>query len=229
MTDRREPGPVGAARGAAGRDETVPDGAWPPDTDGLSRPAASDWPGVRRWRKQMRAMLIARRLAVPRAERAGRDALITTRLEQLLGSRAMRRLGIYWPFKGEFDPRVLARRLHARGIALALPVVVAKAAPLVFRPWAPGTRLVTGVWNIPVPAEGEPVTTDVVLSPVVGFDADRYRLGYGGGYYDRTLAAMTSRPFVIGVGFALSRLPSIHPQPHDIPMDLIVTEEGMGP
>jgi 5-formyltetrahydrofolate cyclo-ligase len=228
MTDRGEPGPVVAARGAAGRDENVPDGASPPDTGDPSRPAASDWPSVRRWRKEMRATLIARRLAVPRAERAGRDAMITTRLEQVLESRAMRRVGIYWPFKGEFDPRMLARRLHARGIALALPVVVAKATPLVFRPWAPGTRLVPGVWNILVPAEGEPVTPDVVLSPVVGFDAGRYRLGYGGGYYDRTLAAMAPRPFVIGVGFALSRLPSIHPQPHDIPMDLIVTEEGTG-
>jgi 5-formyltetrahydrofolate cyclo-ligase len=177
----------------------------------------------------MRATLIARRLAVPRAARAGRDTLITARLEQVLESRAIRRVGIYWPFKGECDPRMLARRLHARGIALALPVVVAKTAPLVFRPWALGARLVLGVWNIPVPAAGEPVTPDVVLAPVVGFDAPRYRLGYGGGYYDRTLAAMAPRPFVIGVGFALSRLPSIHPQPHDIPMDLIVTEEGASP
>lgn len=228
MTGGGGPGPVAAARGAAGRDENVPGGASRPDTDGLSRPAASDWPSVRRWRKEMRATLIAQRLAVPRAERTDRDAQITTLLDQALASRAMRRVGFYWPFKGEFDPRILARRLHARGIALALPVVVAKATPLVFRPWAPGTRLALGVWNIPVPAEGEPVTPDVVLAPVVGFDADRYRLGYGGGYYDRTLAAMTPRPFVIGVGFALSRLPSIHPQPHDIPMDLIVTEQGAG-
>ena len=121
------------------------------------------------------------------------------------------------------------RALHREGTCLALPVVEEKARPLLFRPWQPATRLAPGIWNIPVPAEGRPVRPDALLVPLVGFDGEGYRLGHGGGYYDRTLAAMAPRPLAIGVGFAASRLPTIHPQPHDVPMDLIVTEEGVAP
>ncbi len=81
-----------------------------------------------------------------------------------------------------------------------------------------------GVWNIPIPAEGEPLFPDILLAPLVGFDAVGFRLGYGGGFYDRTIAAMPSKPQTIGVGFELSRLDTIHPQPHDMRMDVIVTE-----
>jgi hypothetical protein len=109
---------------------------------------------------------------------------------------------------------------------LALPVVVQKAAPVLFREWWPGIPMANGIWNIPVPAAGDPVAPDVLLVPVVGFDRQNYRLGYGGGYYDRTLAAAT-RPRTIGVGFELARIATIHPQPHDIPMDFVVTEAGV--
>ena len=68
---------------------------------------------------------------------------------------------------------------------------------------------------------------DLLIAPLVGFDGAGYRLGYGGGYYDRTLAARSPRPRVIGAGFTLSRLDTIHPQPHDIPMSLVVTEDGV--
>jgi 5-formyltetrahydrofolate cyclo-ligase len=108
-----------------------------------------------------------------------------------------------------------------------LPEVVEKAAPLVFRAWKPGDRLVSGVWNIPVPADGEPVQPDLLLIPLVGFDSRRYRLGYGGGYYDRTLAILDPRPLTVGIGHAFQYLPTIHPQPDDIPMDAIVTEQGI--
>jgi 5-formyltetrahydrofolate cyclo-ligase len=84
-----------------------------------------------------------------------------------------------------------------------------------------------GVLGIMIPSYGAPVAPNVVLSPLVGFDAARYRLGNGGGYFDRTLAAMEPRPFAIGIGFALGRIATIHPQPHDLPMDVIVTEEGI--
>jgi 5,10-methenyltetrahydrofolate synthetase len=182
------------------------------------------WPEVRAWRRAERARLIADRLAPPREARAARDAAITPGIRAALPPMAGRILGFYWPMRGEYDPRPLARALHAEGVRLALPVVVAKASPMVFRPWSPGARLVPGVWNIPVPAEGEPVTPDLLLVPLVGFDAGRYRLGYGGGYYDRTLAAMPKRPVTIGIGFEQGRLTTIHPQPHDIPMAIIVTE-----
>ena len=94
----------------------------------------------------------------------------------------------------------------------------------IFREWWPGIPMTHGVWHIPVPAEGEPVSPDILLAPLVGFDGRKYRLGYGGGYYDRTLAGLVTKPRVVGVGFELSRIPTIHPQSHDIPMDLIVTE-----
>jgi 5-formyltetrahydrofolate cyclo-ligase len=183
------------------------------------------WEEVRAWRRAQRETLIAQRLSIPRDERARCDAAITARLRRLLPApEGQRRIGVYWPFKGEYDPRPLMRSLHGLGARLALPVVVERARPLVFREWWPGIRLVPGIWGIPVPAEGNAVLPDVLLAPLVGFDACGYRLGYGGGYYDRTLAALPERPLVIGIGYEPSALATIHPQPHDIPMDLIVTE-----
>ena len=81
-----------------------------------------------------------------------------------------------------------------------------------------------GFWNIPIPAERRVVVPDALLIPLVGYDAAGYRLGYGGGYYDRTLASRTPLPLRIGVGYDGAELPTIHPQPHDIPMSIIVTE-----
>lgn len=184
------------------------------------------WPEVRAWRKTERTRLIAERVAVPAEERARRDGEITAHIRAAVPDLARMHVGFYWPFRGEYDPRALARALHRDGTRLALPVVAEKAQPLVFRPWQPGMRMVPGVWNIPVPAEGEPVTPDALLIPLVGFDTLGYRLGHGGGYYDRTLAAMARKPLAIGIGFEMSRLPTIHPQPHDVPMDIIVTECG---
>ena len=169
-------------------------------------------------------MLIERRLALPTAGRAVRSEAITAALIQILPSCPGALIGFYWPFKGEYDPRPLARLLHANGTRLALPVVVEKAKPVIFREWWPGIPMTHGVWNIPIPEAGDPVAPDVLLVPLVGFDRQGYRLGYGGGYYDRTLAALPAKPRAIGVGFELSRITTIHPQPHDVAMDLIVTE-----
>lgn len=197
-----------------------------------ARPPASseaqDWEEIRLWRKAKRAVLIERRVAMPAAVRSAHGEAITAALLETLPSGPGTLLGFYWPFKGEYDPRPLARCLHARGVRLALPVVVAKAEPLVFREWWPGAAMTHGIWNIPVPAEGGPVSPDVLLVPLVGFDSLRFRLGYGGGYYDRTLAAMPARPRTVGVGFELSRMATIYPQRHDIPMDRIVTESRAG-
>ncbi len=84
----------------------------------------------------------------------------------------------------------------------------------------------TGVWNIPIPKARDVLMPDAVIVPLVGFDESGFRLGYGGGYFDRTLAAAMPRPYAIGLGYADSKLQTIHPQPHDIPMNLIVTEES---
>jgi 5-formyltetrahydrofolate cyclo-ligase len=104
---------------------------------------------------------------------------------------------------------------------VALPLVEVKAAPLVFRRWTPETRMVRGDWNIPVPPpDAEAVTPEIALAPVVGWTAEGFRLGYGGGYFDRTLAALSPRPFTIGIGLQAARLATIYPQPHDIALEV---------
>lgn len=84
-----------------------------------------------------------------------------------------------------------------------------------------------GIWNIPVPADRVPIHPSLLLVPLVGFDARGYRLGYGGGYYDRTLTVLNPRPLTIGVGLGLGQLSTIHPQPHDIAMDAIATDDDL--
>jgi 5-formyltetrahydrofolate cyclo-ligase len=185
------------------------------------------WPEIRAWRKARRAALIARRVALTQLERARLGAIALERLAPLLPAPQGRTIGIYWPFKGEIDLRPLARRFAREGAVIGLPVVVEKARPLEFWRWVPGAPLGRGIWDIPIPAERAPVLPELLLVPLVGFDASGYRLGYGGGYYDRTLAALAPRPRAIGLGYELGRLATIHPQPHDIPMNAIVTEGGI--
>jgi 5-formyltetrahydrofolate cyclo-ligase len=156
---------------------------------------------VARWRKAERSRLIAERLAVPADIRSDASSRIAERLDQEVGDIGGRTVGIYWPFRGEPDLRGWGARAIGRGARLALPLVVGNGQPLQFRTWAPGEKLEKGVWNIPVPAGGETVLPDVVVAPLVGFDNAGYRLGYGGGFYDRTLAAMPKKPLTFGVGF----------------------------
>lgn len=180
---------------------------------------------IMRWRKSERERLIAMRLACPADQRAAAGERIARRLDDELGNIRGRSIGIYWPFRGEPDLRGWAARTIRRGGHFALPVVVAKGQPLIFRAWAPGDRLEKGVWNIPIPAEGKETQPDIVVSPLVGFDGGMYRLGYGGGFYDRTLASMPRKPLTIGVGYGFARLATIFPQWHDVPMDRLVVEE----
>ena len=136
-------------------------------------------------------------------------------------------VGAYWPLRGEPDLREWLERVASRGDRYALPVVVERHAPLVFRTWRRSEKLERGVWNIPVPTAGEEVCPDVVIAPIVGYDRNAYRLGYGGGYFDRTLAVIPRRPMIIGVGYSQAAIATIYPQPHDIPMDKIVTEQEL--
>lgn len=187
---------------------------------------------VARWRKAERARLRAARLALSVAERKEIGEALTGHLRQVLQDRLGGAQGkvfsAYWPIKGEPDLRPLMAELHKAGISVALPLVETRAAPLTFRRWTPGTRMVRGDWNIPVPPpDATVVTPDIALAPLVGWTAEGFRLGYGGGYFDRTLAALKPKPFVVGIGFQEARLQTIYPQPHDIPLDLIVTENGV--
>jgi 5-formyltetrahydrofolate cyclo-ligase len=114
----------------------------------------------------------------------------------------------------------------ATGSVTALPAIVGRDRPLEFRRWRPGAALERGPFGIAQPRPGETVRPDLLLVPLLGFDDACYRLGFGGGYYDRTLAALVPKPLAVGVGFELGRLASIVPAPHDMPMDAIVTERG---
>jgi 5,10-methenyltetrahydrofolate synthetase len=178
------------------------------------------------WRRQERARLIALRQARPAAERAAAAARVAEELDRLIEPRDDFFVSLYWPFRGELDLRGWMRGFVARGGRVALPVVVAKGEPLVFREWRPGIKMAHGVWKIPIPAEGPEVTPSVVIAPLVGHDPACYRLGYGGGFFDRTLAAMKVAPLKIGVGDGSGAIASIFPQPHDIAMDVILTEAG---
>ena len=184
-----------------------------------------DLDAVKRWRRAERERLLALRQGLPAADRRRWGEQIDAALRALLAARPGI-IGVYWPFRAEFDPRPLIHWAVAAGRGLALPVVVDKKGPLEYRAWRPGEPLVDGVWNIPVPENRAVVTPRVVLAPLVGFDRASYRLGYGGGYFDRTLAALSPRPLAIGVGFEFQQLATIHPQSFDVPMDLIVTETG---
>ncbi|MFC3086160.1 5-formyltetrahydrofolate cyclo-ligase [Tabrizicola soli] len=186
---------------------------------------------VARWRKAERARLRAERDALPVSARQEIGAAIASHLARFLrghfGEMRGRVFSGYWPIKGEPDLRPLLAELHEAGALVALPLVEVKASPLVFRRWTPGTRMVRGDWNIPVPPPDAPVVTpEISLAPVVGWTGDCYRLGYGGGYFDRTLASLSPRPFTIGIGFQSARLATIYPQPHDIRLDAILTEAG---
>jgi 5,10-methenyltetrahydrofolate synthetase len=184
------------------------------------------WADIRRWRKAERERLIEARLAIPaktRAEMAGR---IAQGLEAAIGDVKGRMISLYWPFRGEPDLRPWIVSVVERGGRIALPVVIEKGRPLLFRAYRPGDPLEKGVWNIPVPAAGPEVVPGVVIAPLVGFDPQNYRLGYGGGFFDRTLAALPAKPLVIGVGYAMQAIPTIYAQPHDIAMDRIVTESS---
>jgi 5-formyltetrahydrofolate cyclo-ligase len=135
----------------------------------------------------------------------------------------------YWPVGSELDCRPLLHGLDAAGWGCVLPVVVGATLALRFRSWRPGQPLETGGWRIPEPAASAPdIIPTVVLVPMVAFDRAGHRLGQGGGHYDRTLAALRSRGSVLAVGlaFAVQEEPALPAEPHDQPLDWLVTENG---
>ena len=182
---------------------------------------------VTQWRRRRRAELVARRLAVSAAARRRWSATIADFLRGGCAALAGRTIGVYSPFRGEPNVRAAIDHWRAIGATTALPVVVARGAPLEFRAFWPGVRMRRGVFGLPIPLRTPVVTPQVLLMPMVAFDAQAYRLGHGGGYFDRTLAALAPPPLKIGIAFELSRIATIRPQAHDVPMDLIVTEAGI--
>lgn len=181
---------------------------------------------VARWRKAERDRLIAARRTLAIEDRAAHAARLATDLDALVATRVPRSIGLYWPIRGEPDFRPWMAQTCESGVRIALPVAVARDRPLVFRDWRPGTLLGRDAWNVPCPAEGLTFVPDVVIAPLLGFDPDGFRLGYGDGALDRTLAATSHRPLVIGVGHSSGALATVYPQPHDIAMDWILVGDG---
>lgn len=178
----------------------------------------------------MRREKIAAREALPPDEHRRLSIAIEGHLASLLQSCQPRMLGFCWPIRAEFDCRPLVARLIAAGGRACVPRVAAPETALKFCAWRPDSQMLVDRYGIHYPANGETVTPDVLLMPVNAFDAAGYRLGYGGGYFDRTLAelaALARQPLAIGVGFELARVASIFPAPHDMPLDAVVTEAGI--
>lgn len=186
-------------------------------------PDPDDWESIRRWRVACRSLLIKTRIGIGKVRRRKYLQNIQCSIMDLLIDIDPGIIGFYWPIKGEFDLRGLVADLIERGWQAALPVVVKREAPLEFYRWTPETKLLPGFWNIPVPQEPVIVKPSVLLIPLVGYDRENYRLGHGGGYYDRTLASFHKRPLSIGIGLGNCTLDTIYPQQHDIAMDRIVT------
>lgn len=178
-------------------------------------------------RDMLRRSVIKRREALSETDRHALTAQLSEHLATLLDRLSPKSLGFCWPYRAEPDLRDfvahwLASQSERRA---ALPVVLDRDEPMMFRPWTPGMLLVPDRHGIPYPPGGCAMTPDVVLVPLNAFDAAGYRIGYGGGYFDRTLATLDT--VAVGVGFELGRVACVAPQPHDRPMDWIVTEAGV--
>ena len=184
-------------------------------------------PAAKAWRKDQRAQLLAVRTAASVQDRAAWSAEINALLHEALDLQGPYVLGLCWPYRAEFDGRPLAAHWRARGMRSALPVVRGPCLPLDFRAWWPGVAMEKGVYDIPVPRSTQLLLPDLLLVPPVGVDAQGFRLGYGGGYFDRTLAALPRKPVCIATAFEISRIYTINPAPHDVRMDFVVTETGI--
>lgn len=179
------------------------------------------------FRQVLRRERIAAREALPATEHARKSAAVLDHLHSLLTTRVPGMLAFYWPIRAEIDCRPLLPRLLAQGWRACLPVIVDRAQALDFREWTPESHMVLGAHGIPTVASGLAARPDVLLLPVNAFDREGYRLGYGGGYFDRTLATLAPRPYAVGVGFDLARVESIGPHAQDCACDAAVTESGI--
>lgn len=182
-------------------------------------------------RKAQRLALIQARINLPAAMRDAADAAIARHLGDLLARLAPASLGFCWPYRAEFDMReVVAAWLAADACRwAALPVVGTTGTPMRWRRWDPAVQMPLDRYGIPFPGDGPDLHPALLVIPCNGFDARGYRIGYGAGHFDRTLAAMQPRPVAVGVAYELARMADTQPQGHDLPMDWLVTEAGAAP
>ena len=181
-------------------------------------------------RRALRKSLLERRLALTADECVQLSCRVRTHLRDGFPQLSALAVGFCWPLQNEADLRPLIDEWASEGkpgFRALLPVVIDERRALAFRAWSAGTAMFADRYGIPTPAHGDFLIPEVLLLPVNGFDAAGYRIGYGGGYFDRTLASLLPRPLVVGVGFELARLDSISPEPHDQRLDAMVTEVGV--
>ncbi len=179
-------------------------------------------------KKTWRTTLLATRLEAASVLALG--AAVEQRLGALVEGLAPRSIGFYWPLRGEFDARAWVASWLRGDVSrsAALPGIPERHAPLAFYAWTPDAAMREGHHGIPEPASQQRVLPELLLVPCVGFDAQGYRLGYGGGYYDRTLAAWPGEkpPVTVGIAWEACRIDEGVPEraAHDLPLDAIVTE-----
>jgi len=184
-------------------------------------------------RNQLRAALIEQRLNM--GDRLARSDLLQQVMRIWLVGRPDTVIGAYWPIKGEFDPLPALHRWKEDGELqgqptrrrIGLPVMNKVHKTLTFHAWYPGCPMEEDAYGIPKPKDTELVVPSLLFVPCVGYGPGGYRLGYGGGFYDRTLAALEPRPVTVGLGFAQGFIESLEPQPHDVPLDAILNDEGV--
>lgn len=182
------------------------------------------WSEITKWRRSERERLIEQRIQAGHKQRSEWNLSIQEQLIEWFKDKEPLAVGFYWPFKGEFDARPLIHELLSQGHSAALPVVVQPKTAMEFRDYRKGEELEPGVWKIPVPKRRDIVIPHVLIVPLVGFDSSNYRLGYGGGYYDRTLAKLPDETITLAVGYSYTAMETIHPQDFDIPMTQVFTE-----
>jgi 5-formyltetrahydrofolate cyclo-ligase len=172
----------------------------------------------------LRHRLLAIRTAFEPVIRADYDAAIAHHLATWLQLNSVTVLAVFWPIRGEPALENLYHQLHTSGVQLALPAMTGKNLPLEFVSWTPGEPMTIDHWKIATPLHKKLVRPSTLLIPAVGFNSQRYRLGYGGGFYDRTLA-LSPRPQTVAVAYAATCVEFV-PEPHDIAMDSVITEVG---
>jgi 5-formyltetrahydrofolate cyclo-ligase len=171
----------------------------------------------------LRKALRAARGALDPAIKVQWDAHIGAQVLAWWRMRQVGTVGVYWPLAGEPDLRAAYGELAKAGVQLALPVVMERAAPLAFVEWTPGEPMIPDEMGVQVPADLRFIARPpALLVPCLGFNQENYRLGYGGGYYDRTLAPVP-RPHTLGIAYS-TQLAVFSHAVHDVPLDVLVTE-----
>jgi 5,10-methenyltetrahydrofolate synthetase len=177
-------------------------------------------------KKTLRRQLLAERQSL--IDRHQRAMQLQEVLRVWLLSRADKAIGVYWPIKGEFDalPALFRWAEADEERCIGLPVVNKATKQLTFHMWFPGCEMEDDAYGIPKPRDTPAFVPTLLLVPCVGFGPQGVRLGYGGGFYDRTLATLQPRPVTVGLAYSHGYLPWLTAEPHDVPLDAVLTEDG---